>query len=486
MKVLKDILYKVPLVATSGDTNITVHQIQFDSRLIEDGDLFIAVHGTQVDGHTYIDKALEKGAVAIVCEKLPKTLRDEVTYVQVKDSARALGIIASNFYGNPSEKLKIVAVTGTNGKTTTATLLFEIFGKLGYSRGLLSTVANKIDDEVIKASHTTPDSLQLNRLMSEMVHQGCTHCFMEASSHAIHQDRISGIDIDLAIFTNITHDHLDYHHTFDAYIEAKKKLFDNLKKTSFALVNIDDKRGKVMLQNTSASKKTYGLKNMADFKGKVLSNTLQGLEIEINQVNTWFPLTGNFNAYNILAVYGAAILLEEDPVEVLTALSGVHRVPGRFELVAPETGVYAIVDYAHTPNALENVLETLKELRTGNEQVITVFGCGGDRDKEKRPIMAEIACRFSDRVIVTSDNPRSEEPADIIRDIMAGVKPQFFRKTMTVADRKEAIKIACNMANEHDIILVAGKGHENYQEIKGKRYDFDDREILRDLLKMKI
>lgn len=486
MIALKDILYRVSLISTKGDMNAAIEGIHFDSRRIQKGFLFIAVKGTQTDGHQYIDSAIERGAVAIVCEHIPQELPEEIVFVQVKNSAKALGLIASNFYDNPSAKLKIVAVTGTNGKTTTVTLLHQVFLKLGYHAGLISTIHNKINDEIIPATHTTPDPIQLNRLISEMLKKGCTHCFMEASSHAIEQDRIAGLQIDVAVFTNITHDHLDYHKTFDGYIRAKKKLFDNLTARSTALVNVDDKRGKVMVQNTKATVLSYGIRSMADFKARILSNTMEGLELDLNGTIAWFPMVGIFNAYNILATYGAGSILEEDTTDLLTALSSVEKVQGRFEMVKPESGIFAIVDYAHTPNALENVLATISELRTGSETVITVVGCGGNRDKEKRPLMADIACRFSNKVIFTSDNPRDEDPDMIIADMQRGVKPQDYKKTMAITNRKEAIKVACNMASKKDIILIAGKGHETYQEIKGVKYDFDDRKVLREMLDLMV
>lgn len=482
MAALKDVLYKVSLVSVSGDMNKEVTHICFDSRLVKPGSLFIAVSGTQVDGHAYIQKAIESGATGIVCEIMPDYFLPEVTYIKVESSAKSLGIIASNFYGNPSSKLTMVGVTGTNGKTTTVTLLFNLFRKLGYNTGLISTVVNKINEKVIPATHTTPDAIKLNELLLQMVQEGCTHCFMEVSSHAIVQERVRGISYKVAVFTNITHDHLDYHLTFDSYIAAKKRLFDELPASSFALANIDDKRGQVMMQNTKAFKKTYSLKSMSDFKAKVINNTMHGLELEIDNKNIWFKLIGDFNAYNLLAVYGVATLLEEDPDEVLTHLSDIPPATGRFEQITSATGIMGIVDYAHTPDALENVLETIQTLRTGNEQVITVVGCGGNRDKEKRPLMAEIACKFSTTVILTSDNPRSEEPEAILKDMEAGVSPTNAKKTLTIIDRREAIEKACAMANPKDIILVAGKGHENYQEIKGVKYDFDDKKVLTEML----
>jgi UDP-N-acetylmuramoyl-L-alanyl-D-glutamate--2,6-diaminopimelate ligase len=419
-----------------------------------------------------------------VCEKLPGVINEAVTYVTVKDSAQALGIIASNFYGNPSEKVKLTGVTGTNGKTTTATLLYQLFTKLGYTVGLISTVENRIAEKIIPATHTTPDPIQLNDLLKKMVEQGCSHVFMEVSSHAVDQERIAGIKFIGAIFTNITHDHLDYHKTFENYIKAKKKFFDELPPEAFALVNADDKRGMVMLQNTKATKYSFGLKKMVDFKGKIITNSIEGLEIEIGGKNVWFQMIGDFNAYNLLGVYGAAVLLGEDADEVLTQLSSLRGAPGRFELVMPGSKIIAIVDYAHTPDALKNVLETIAQFRTGNEQVITVVGCGGNRDKTKRPLMASIACRLSDKVVLTSDNPRDEDPMEIIREMQTGVTPSEPRKTLVMADREEAVKTACMMAKENDIILVAGKGHEDYQEIKGVKYPFDDRKVVERMLKM--
>lgn len=484
MKALKDILYKVSLQSTAGSTDVEVLALAFDSRKVQNGTAFIATVGTQSDGHDYIDQAIEKGAIAIICEKLPENIQDNITYVEVRSSSEALGIMASNFFGNPSEKLKLVGVTGTNGKTTCVTLLFQVFRKLGYNVGLLSTVVNKINEEVIVATHTTPDALQINELLAKMLAKGCTHCFMEASSHAIVQHRVAGLSFNGAIFTNLSHEHLDYHKTFDEYIKAKKMLFDGLPSTAFALINADDKRGAIMLQNTKASKHKYALKSMADFKAKILSNTLHGLELDIEGHNVWFKLIGDFNAYNLMAVYGGALLLEENAEEVLRALSEVNPAPGRFEQVLTDTGITAIVDYAHTPDALENVLSTIKVFRTGNEKVITVVGCGGNRDTTKRPEMAKIACNLSDKVVLTSDNPRFEEPGAIIEDMQKGVSPTNYKKTLVMADRKEAIKMACSMAEPKDIILVAGKGHETYQEIRGERFPFDDREVLKEMLNL--
>jgi UDP-N-acetylmuramoyl-L-alanyl-D-glutamate--2,6-diaminopimelate ligase len=420
----------------------------------------------------------------IVCEKLPDSVNEKITYVSVKDSAYALGVMASNFYNNPSEKLKLIGVTGTNGKTTTVTLLYQLFSRMGFKAGMISTVENRIVDQVIPSTHTTPDPLQLNELLKRMVDAECTHAFMEVSSHAIDQERIAGLKFAGALFTNITHDHLDYHKTFDNYIKAKKKYFDDLSSEAFALVNADDKRGMVMLQNTRAKKYSFGLKKMVDFKGKIITNSIEGLEMEVVNKNVWFKMIGDFNAYNLLGVYGAGILLGGESDDVLTHLSSLKGAPGRFELVTPGSKFTAIVDYAHTPDALKNVLDTIAQFRTGTEQVITVVGCGGNRDKTKRPLMASIACRFSDKVVLTSDNPRDEEPMEIIKDMQTGILPTEARKTLVIADREEAIKTACMMAKGKDIVLVAGKGHETYQEIKGIKYPFDDREVVERMLKM--
>jgi UDP-N-acetylmuramoyl-L-alanyl-D-glutamate--2,6-diaminopimelate ligase len=484
MAELKDILYKVSITSTSGDMNVEIRGVSFDSRKVKPGFLFVAVKGTQSDGHAFLDTAVSAGAVAIVCEKLPEAISDKTTYVTVKNSADSLGVIASNFYGNPSQRIKLVGVTGTNGKTTVATLLFSLFNSLQHPSGLLSTVVNKIVDKEIIATHTTPDPIQINELLIQMIEAGCTHCFMEVSSHAVDQGRIEGLHFAGGIFTNISHDHLDYHRTFESYIRAKKGFFDILPSDAFALVNSDDKRGMVMLQNCKAKKQAYALKKMADFKGKIITNSMEGLEVEIGGRNVWFKLIGDFNAYNLLAVYGAACLLEEDPETVLMKLSSLRGAIGRFELVMPGSKFTAIIDYAHTPDALKNVLETITHFRTGQEQVISVVGCGGNRDKTKRPLMAAIACKYSDRVIFTSDNPRDEDPMEIIREMQKGVGPTDAKKTLIMVDREEAIKTACMMAKEKDIILVAGKGHETYQEIKGVKYPFDDHEVLTRMLKM--
>jgi UDP-N-acetylmuramoyl-L-alanyl-D-glutamate--2,6-diaminopimelate ligase len=481
MKILKDILYKVSLTSTMGDMERAVDSIVFDSRQVVRDSAFVAIAGTQVDGHEYIATAIEKGASVIIGEKLPESLLPGVTYVQVANSAKALGIMASNFFDNPSEKIKVVAVTGTNGKTTTVTLLHQLYLAMGYSAGLLSTVENKINDTVIPATHTTPDAVSVQALLRKMVDAGCTHCFMEASSHAIVQERIAGLKLTGAVFTNITHDHLDYHGTFDEYIKAKKKLFDELPKDAFALINGDDKRGAVMVQNCKALYQTFAMKSSADFKGKIISNTLEGLELEINNKLIWFRMIGAFNAYNLLGVLGVAVLLGDDEEEVLRALSGIRGAKGRFDRIAIG-GIIAIVDYAHTPDALENVLKTINGVRTGNEQLITVVGCGGNRDRSKRPVMAKIAVGESTKVILTSDNPRHEDPMAILREMQAGIGPTEARKTLTIEDRREAIRTAVMLSQRGDIILIAGKGHEDYQEIQGVKYHFDDSEVVSEIL----
>ncbi|NNM94394.1 MAG: UDP-N-acetylmuramoyl-L-alanyl-D-glutamate--2,6-diaminopimelate ligase [Bacteroidia bacterium] len=483
MKILKDILYKVALTEVVGPTDIAIEGVHFDSRNVIPGSLFIAVKGGRSDGHQFIDSCIEHGAIAIVCEHIPAETKAGITYLCVKNSAEAMGIIASNFYNQPSEKLKLVGVTGTNGKTTTATLLFKLFRELGYKAGLISTVRNQINDREIVSAYTTPDALEINRLLAQMVAEGCSHCFMEVSSHAIVQHRISGLKFTGAIFTNITHDHLDFHQTFDAYIKAKKKFFDDLPSSAFALINKDDPHGAVMLQNTKATKKTFALKSAADFTCRIMENGLQGLVLTINGKEVWTKLIGAFNAYNLLGIYAAAILLGEEREEVLKIISGLGAVEGRFQYLKAPNGITGVVDYAHTPDALENVLNTLREIRSANEKIITVVGCGGNRDKTKRPIMAAIACEKSDKVILTSDNPRSEEPEAIIADMEKGVSPSARARALTVTDRREAIRTACHLAQKGDIILLAGKGHEKYQEIKGVKYPFDDMEILADNLK---
>ena len=484
MAVLKDILYKVSLLSASGDMNQEIKAICFDSRKVAPGSLFVAVKGSDQDGHSYIEAAIKLGASAIVFNDPPKEYHEGVAYLQVENSAQALGIMAGNFYESPSSQLQLVAVTGTNGKTTTVSLLFNLFVEAGYSVGLLSTVNNRINEQVLPTTHTTPDAVSMNKLLRQMVDTGCTHCFMEASSHAIDQERIAGLTFAGAVFTNLSHDHLDYHGSFEEYIRAKKKLFDNLTGHAFALVNIDDKRGTIMLQNTKALKRTYGIKKMGDFKAKILSNTIKGLEIVIEQKSVWFKLIGEFNAYNLLAVYATAVLLGEEPDAILTQLSDLSAAPGRFDQVNTRSGITAIVDYAHTPDALDKVLTTITGFRTGTEQLITVVGCGGNRDKEKRPLMAKIASKYSDKVILTSDNPRNEEPEEIIKEMEVGVSPSQAKKVLSIVDRREAIKTACSLSGNSDIILVAGKGHENYQEIKGERKEFDDKKILTEMLNL--
>jgi UDP-N-acetylmuramoyl-L-alanyl-D-glutamate--2,6-diaminopimelate ligase len=479
MALLKEILYKVSIRSVKGKPATDIADVQIDSRKVIPGSCFIAVKGTHADGNSYIGNAISNGASVIVCEQLPATENENVQYIVVENSAEACGIMAHNFYGQPSEKLKLVGVTGTNGKTTIATLLYKLFSSLGYMSGLISTVQNQIGTQTLAATHTTPDAVSLNQLLSKMVSAGCTHVFMEVSSHAIHQHRIAGLHFTGGIFSNITHDHLDYHKTFDEYIRVKKSFFDQLPSSSFAISNADDKRGQVMLQNTSARKYLYSLKTMADFKGKILDNSLTGLMLTINDVDVHFKLIGTFNAYNLLAVCAAAICLGEDKQTVLQILSGITGAEGRFDyIVSPKENVIGIIDYAHTPDALLNVLATIKKIRQGPEQIITVVGCGGDRDKTKRPVMAEVACEHSDKAIFTSDNPRSEDAGEIIKDMETGVSITARKKYISIADRKEAIKTAVNLSKKKDIVLVAGKGHEKYQEIKGTKYPFDDKAVL--------
>jgi UDP-N-acetylmuramoyl-L-alanyl-D-glutamate--2,6-diaminopimelate ligase len=484
MKYLSDILAGLPFTELQGAADVEISAVVFDSRKVVPGSLFVAVKGTQVDGHDYIEKAIKDGAIAVICEELPGHIAVEVDFLMVANSAVALGIVASNFYDNPSKKLKLVGVTGTNGKTTIATLLYQLFRDLGYKCGLLSTVENQVNGNIIPSTHTTPDQVELNHLLDEMVSQGCDYCFMEVSSHAVAQHRIEGLIFAGGIFSNLTHDHLDYHKTFDNYLKAKKAFFDGLSKNAFALTNNDDKNGSVMLQNTKAHKKTYGLKSMADYKGKILENQFGGLLLKIDNEEVWFKMVGSFNAYNLLAVYAAAMLLDQDRAKVLTSLSKLSGAEGRFDYVISPNKIIGIVDYAHTPDAVQNVLSTIHNIRKGNEKVITVIGCGGDRDKTKRPIMAKVACEWSDKVILTSDNPRSEDPAQIIKDMEAGVTPTAQRNTVSITDRHEAIKTACMLAQPGDIILLAGKGHEKYQEIKGVKNHFDDKEELLNQFKL--
>lgn len=480
--ILRDILYKVAIVAVKGSTDVAINKMDFDSRKIEANDVFIAIRGAVADGHDYIEKAIQLGATAIVCDTFPENIATGVTYIQVKDTNAAMAFMAANFYGNPSQHLKLVGITGTNGKTTIASLLYQLFKKAGFKTGLLSTVKILVDDTEYKATHTTPDSITINRFLNEMKEVGVEYCFMEVSSHGIHQKRTEGLYFAGGVFTNLSHDHLDYHPTFSEYRDVKKSFFDNLPKTAFALSNIDDKNGSVMLQNTAARKLTYALKTYANYRAQILENQLSGLLLKINDNEVWVRLIGTFNAYNLLAIYGTAVELGLDHFEVLRLLSELESVSGRFQFIVSEGTITAIVDYAHTPDALENVLKTINDIRTKNEQLITVVGCGGDRDKAKRPIMANIASILSDKVIITSDNPRTEDPEAIIAEMEKGVEPQNFKKTISITDRKQAIKTACQLAQPNDIILIAGKGHETYQEIQGIRYDFDDMKTVKELL----
>ncbi len=484
MAKLKDILYGVSLTQVVGSTDLETKAIAFDSRKISSQSLFVAIKGTLSDGHQYINDVIEKGANVIVCEELPLIFIENVTYVMVQNSAKALGIIAANFYHHPSEKIKLIGITGTNGKTTIATLLYQLFRNLGYKVGLISTVENQINDLIIPATHTTPDPIALNLLLNEMIAKGCDYCFMEVSSHAVAQFRIEGLSFSGGIFSNITHDHLDFHLTFDNYLKAKKAFFDGLGKSAFALTNADDKNGLVILQNTKAHHKTYGLKSMTDFKAKVIENQFSGLHLDIDGEDVYFKMVGSFNASNLLAVYGAALLLDQDKTKVLTILSRLTGAEGRFDYIISSNGIIGIVDYAHTPDAVDNVLATINNIRSKNEQVISVLGCGGDRDKTKRPLMAKTACEKSDKVILTSDNPRSEDPDQIIKDMQVGVSLVQQKKVLSITDRKEAIKTACLLAKTGDIILLAGKGHEKYQEIKGIKHDFDDKKILKECFEM--
>lgn len=482
MKRLKDILYRVSIEAVHGATDVTISKIEFDSRKVESNTAFVAIKGTLSDGHNYIEKAIALGANVIVCEQFPETIVQGITYVQVNDTNEALAYLSANFYDNPSEKIKLVGVTGTNGKTTIASLLYQLFKKAGYKVGLLSTVKIMVDSEEFKATHTTPDSLTLNYYLDQMVQEGCEFCFMEVSSHGIHQKRTAALKFAGGIFTNLSHDHLDYHNTFAEYRDVKKSFFDYLPKSAFAITNCDDKNGVVMLQNTKAKKITYALKSYADYKAQILENQLSGLLLKINDNEVWVKLIGSFNAYNLLAIFGVAVELGIEKVEALRLLSELESVSGRFQFIVSDTKITAIVDYAHTPDALENVLQTIDDIRTKNEQLITVVGCGGDRDKTKRPVMANIAAMLSDKAIFTADNPRTENPEIIIQEMEQGVEPQNFKKTISILDRKQAIKTACQLANPNDIILIAGKGHETYQEINGVKYDFDDLEIVTELL----
>ena len=476
---LSSSIQSVNVIKAVGSTDIEINNIQFDSRKVTEGSLFIATRGTATDGHQYIGKAIEQGAAAIVCEELPETLNNCVSYILTDNSSEALGKIAHTWFGSPSSKLTLVGVTGTNGKTTTATLLYQLFRKFGHKSGLLSTVCNYIDERPVEATHTTPDPIELNQLLAEMVYEGCEYAFMEVSSHSIDQRRIAGLQFAGGIFSNITRDHIDYHKTFEAYLKAKKRFFDDLPETAFALTNLDDKNGMVMLQNTKASKKTYSTRTLADFRGRIIEETFDGMVLQMNDIEVSVPFIGRFNVSNLLAVFGTAVLLGCDEHDVLVHLSSLQPVSGRFEALRSPSGFTAIVDYAHTPDALKNVLSTINDIVNGKSQVITVVGCGGNRDKGKRPMMAREAVGASDKVIFTSDNPRDEEPIDILNDMLAGLNDEEKRGTLTIPDREQAIKTACMLAQKSDVVLIAGKGHEDYQIIKGVKHHFDDKEVVR-------
>ena len=480
--ILSDILNGVDVLDILGNKEIEISEIVFDSRKAVKNSLYIAIKGTLVDGHQYISSAIEKGAKAIVCEVLPEQKEEGIIYIKVENSSKVLGLLASNFYGNPSEKLTLVGITGTNGKTSVSTLLFDIFKKMGYSSVLISTVEYRIGDEVFPSTHTTPDIITLNKILYKAVEQGCQYAFMEVSSHGIYQGRIDGLNFRIAGFTNITHDHLDYHKTFLEYLNTKKRFFDELPQTAVAITNIDDKNGLVMLQNTKAKKKTYAVKTLADYHGKLLELDFNGMLLDFNGKEFWTTLTGKFNVYNLLLVFAIARELGFEENEILTTISKLKRVNGRFEVLKSQGGIIFVVDYAHTPDALENILDSINEIRTKNERLITIFGCGGDRDREKRPEMGKVATRKSTLAIITSDNPRTEDPAQIIKEIEAGVESQNFSKYTTIPDRKEAIKMAIKFADPKDIVLVAGKGHETYQEINGVRHHFDDKETILELV----
>ena len=482
MKIIKDILYKVAIESVVGSTETRINKIEFDSRKIADADVFVAIRGTISNGHDFIATTIQKGATVIVCDTLPNDLPSGITFVKVADTNVALAQMASNFYQNPSSKLKLVGITGTNGKTTIASLLYQLFTNAGRKVGLLSTVKIMVNSTQYPATHTTPDSLSINHYLNEMIENGVEYCFMEVSSHGIHQKRTEGLLFEGGVFTNLTHDHLDYHATFAEYRDVKKSFFDHLPKTAFALTNVDDKNGDIMLQNTIAKKRSYALKTFANYRTQILENQLSGLLLKINDNEVWTRLIGTFNAYNLVAIYGVAIELGLESLEVLRLISELESVSGRFQFVVSTEKITAIVDYAHTPDALENVLSTINDIRTKNEQLITIVGCGGDRDKTKRPIMADIAARLSDKIIITSDNPRTENPKTIISEMEAGVAPNDFKKMLSIEDRLQAIKTACQLANPKDIILIAGKGHETYQEINGVRHDFDDMKIVNEIL----
>lgn len=482
MIILKEIIYKVAIEAVKGSTDIAVNKIEFDSRNIVANDVFVAIRGTVSNGHDFIDKAINLGAVAIVCDTFPENVINGVTYIQVKDTNEALAFMAANYFGDPSKKLKLVGITGTNGKTTIASLLYQLFKKAGYKVGLLSTVKIMIDEVEYKATHTTPDSITINHYLNEMIEAGVEFCFMEVSSHGIHQKRTEALHFVGGVFTNLSHDHLDYHPTFAEYRDVKKSFFDNLPKSAFALSNIDDKNGQVMLQNTVAKKLTYALKSYADYKVQILENQLSGLLLKINGHEVWVKLIGTFNAYNLLAIFGTAVQLGLEELEVLRLMSDLESVSGRFQFIVSKSNITAIVDYAHTPDALDNVLKTINDIRTKNEQLITVVGCGGNRDKAKRPIMAAISTELSDKTILTSDNPRNEDANVIIEEMEQGIAAQNYKKALSITDRMQAIKTACQLAQPNDIILIAGKGHETYQEIQGVRHDFDDMKIVKEIL----
>lgn len=483
MRELKDILYRVGLEAVVGSTSVVINEIHFDSRKVSLDDVFVAIRGTLSDGHNYIQKAIDQGALAVVCEEMPEEKVNGITYVQVKNSQEALAYMAANYFENPSQNLKLVGVTGTNGKTTIASLLYQLFTKAGFKVGLLSTVQVRIGEESFPATHTTPDSLTINSYLQKMSLAGVEYCFMEVSSHGIAQHRTSGLHFAGGIFTNLSHEHLDYHNTFSEYRNVKKAFFDQLPASAFALTNVDDKNGNFMLQNTRATKYTYALKSVADYRAQILENDFGGLLLKVNDHEVWTKLIGSFNAYNILAIYAASELLGLQTLESLKLISELEAVSGRFQYYISEGKVTAIVDYAHTPDALQNVLETINSIRTKNEELITVVGCGGDRDRSKRPKMGHIAAALSTKVIFTSDNPRTEDPDKIIEEIEEGVEPQDYKKIMSVTNRRQAIRTACQMAGKKDIILIAGKGHETYQEINGVRKDFDDLKIVTEFLK---
>lgn len=481
---LKELLNKISTLETNGEINREVSEIVFDSRKAAKNSLYVAVKGTVSDGHLFINSAIEKGSSVIVCEDFPTEINENCTYIKVKNSSKTLGKLASNFYGNPSEKLTLIGVTGTNGKTSVCTLLFDVFKILGYSSALISTVEYRIGDEIIPSTHTTPDVLTINKILAKALENGCEYAFMEVSSHGIHQDRIEGLHFKIAGFTNITHDHLDYHKTFLEYLNTKKRFFDELNSSAIAIANVDDKNGNVMLQNTSAMKKSYAMKTIGDFHGKLLETDFNGMLLNFNNQEFWTTITGKFNVYNLLLVFAIASECGFEDNEILTAISQLKRVKGRFETIKSPSGIFFIVDYAHTPDALENILDSINEIRTKNERLICVFGCGGDRDKTKRPEMGAVAAAKSTLAIITSDNPRTENPQEIIKEIEAGVKPENYNKFLSIPDRKDAIKSAIKFAEAKDIILVAGKGHENYQEINGVKHHFDDKEVIEELLQI--